>query len=56
MYAHYLSGDRKIFTSFVGLLEVPSGSASTIFSALRKLVRKILDNRLIAFASDGALL
>ena len=57
VYARYLSSDRHIRTSFIGLLEVPDGTASTIFSALQKLCEEEgfdIDSKLVAFGSDGA--
>ena len=49
IYARYLSGDRLIHTSFIGLVEVPNGSANAILSALRKLCEEedlYIDNKL----------
>ena len=57
VYARYLNSDRQICTSFISLLEVPNGTASTIFSALQKLCEEEgfdIDGKLVAFGSDGA--
>ena len=57
MYARYLGSDRKVCTSFIGMMEVADGTAKTIVAALQLLCdREHLDvgNKLVAFGSDGA--
>lgn len=57
VYARYLGSDRKVYTSFLGLIEIPDGCAQTILSALRELCEKYeldLAGKLVAFGSNGA--
>ena len=57
VYARYLNSDRKVCTSFVGMIEISDGTAKTILNALKRLCeRENLDmaNKLAAFGSDGA--
>lgn len=57
VYARYLDKDRKVRTSFTGMLEVPDGCATTILAAIQQLCEQEgldLDNKLAAFGSDGA--
>ena len=57
IYARYLGSDRKVHTSFLGIIEIPDGCAQTILSAIRELCEKYeldLSGKLVAFGSDGA--
>ena len=57
IYARYLGRDRKVCTSFIGMIEVADGTARTILVTLQLLCdREHLDiqNKLVAFGSDGA--
>ena len=57
IYARYLGRDRKVCTSFLGMMEVSDGTAKSILTAIEKLCEQNnldLKNKLIAFGSDGA--
>ena len=56
IYARYLNADRKVCTSFVGMIAVTDGTAKSILNALREVCeRERLDiGKLVAFGSDGA--
>ena len=57
IYARYLGRDRKVCTSFIGMIEVADGASRTILVALQLLCdREHLDiqNKLVAFGSDRA--
>lgn len=59
VYARYLGTgtDREVCTSFIGMVEVPDGCATTILAVLQELCEKEhldIDHKLAAFGSDGA--
>ena len=57
IYARYLNADRKVCTSFVGMIAVTDGTAKSILNALREVCeqeRLDIGNKLVAFGSDGA--
>ena len=57
IYSRYVGRDSKVSTSFIGMVEVTDGCATSILAAIQQLCDREhldIDHKLVAFGSDGA--